>query len=90
MEKEKPTKYQATMGVSLEGGEAILTDFQGREYEMNLKRVQLIKTLGEQAAFTFITELLDRAVKDALIMSNLGCGYRNPPVDFETLGVPKR
>lgn len=89
MEKENPIKYQATMTVSLESGEAVLKDFRGREYETNLKRTQLIKTLGEQAAFTFITELIERAVKDALIMSNLGCGYRKPHVDFEILGVPK-
>jgi len=72
--------YESTASVRLEAdGEIVFRDFGGREWEINVKRTQIIKALGEMKTMDFIRDMLDRTMKDALVLSNLAPAYRKTP-----------
>jgi hypothetical protein len=73
-------KYEKTASVRLEdNGEIIFFDFRGLEFVINVKRTQIVKVLGPMSTVDFIIDMLNRSMKDALILSNLNPEYRKTP-----------
>jgi hypothetical protein len=72
--------YESTASVRLEADEEIVfRDFAGREWEIDVKRTRIIQALGEMKTLDFIRDMIDRSIKDTLILANLAAGYRKTP-----------
>ena len=72
--------YEKMASVRIEAdGEIVFRNFAGREFEINVKRTQIIKALGEIKTMKFIEDMFDRTLFDALILSNLLPGKRKTP-----------
>jgi len=72
--------YESTASIRLEAdGEIIFHNFAGREWEIDVKRTNIIKALGEMKTIEFIRDMLDRSMWDVLILSNLIPGRRKTP-----------
>lgn len=70
-------KYEKTASIRLEAdGEIIFRDFKGTEFDINVKRTQIVKVMGEMSTVDFIADMLNRSMNDALILSNLYPEYR--------------
>ena len=72
--------YESTASVRLEAdGEIVFRNFAGHEFEIDVKRTNIIKVLGEMKTIEFIRDMLDRNMWDMLILSNLIPGRRKTP-----------
>ena len=65
--------YEKTASVRLEAdGAIVFKNLAGQEFEIDVKRTQLVRAVGgTEKTVDYITEMLDRAMMDALILSNL-------------------
>ena len=65
--------YERTASVRLEAdGEIVFRNFAGHEFEIDVKRTQLVRALGGmEKAVDYLAEMLDRSMWDMLILSNL-------------------
>jgi hypothetical protein len=64
--------YESTASVRLEAdGEIVFRDFGGHEREIDVKRTNIIQVLGEMKALAFITDIMDRTIRDTLVLANL-------------------
>jgi hypothetical protein len=72
--------YEKTAFVRLEAdGEIVFSDFAGRESEIDVKRTRIIEALGEMKTMDFIRDMLERSLKDTLVLSNLAPVHRKTP-----------
>jgi len=72
--------YESTASVRLEAdGEIVFRDFAGHEREIDVKRTNIIQVLGEMKTLAFITDIMDRVIRDALVLANLIPGQRKMP-----------
>jgi hypothetical protein len=72
--------YEKTAFVRLEAdGEIVLRDFAGHEWEIDVKRTRIIEALGEMKTMDFIRDMVDRSIRDTLILANLAPSHRKTP-----------
>jgi hypothetical protein len=72
--------YEKTAFVRLEAdGEIVFSDFAGRESEIDVKRTNIIQVLGEMKTLNFIRDMLDRSIRDTLVLANLAPVHRKTP-----------
>jgi hypothetical protein len=69
-----------TASIRLEAdGEIVFRNFGAHEWEIDPKRTRIIKTLGEMKTVNFIKDILDRSMRDTLVLSGLNPGPRKTP-----------
>lgn len=84
-------KYEKTASVRLEdNGEIIFRDFGGHEFEINVKRTQIVKVMGDMSTVDFIADMLNRSMKDALVLSNLNPEYRKTAAQKAVIAAAKK
>jgi len=72
--------YESTASVRLEAdGEIVFRDFGGREWEIDVKRTRIVEALGEMKTMDFIRDMIDRSIRDTLILANLAPSHRKTP-----------
>jgi len=72
--------YEKTASIRLEAdGEIVFHNFAGREWEIDVKRTNIIKALGEVKTIEFIKDMMDRSMWDVLMLANLIPGRRKTP-----------
>jgi len=72
--------YENTASVRLESdGEIVFRDFAGYEWEIDVKRTRIIEALGEVKTIDFIRDMLDRSIRDTLVLANLAPVHRKTP-----------
>jgi len=72
--------YEKTASIRLEAdGEIVFHNFAGREWEIDVKRTNIIKALGEVKTIEFIKDMMDRSMWDVLMLANLIPGQRKMP-----------
>jgi hypothetical protein len=84
-------KYEKTASIRIEdNGEIIFRDFKGTEFEINVKRTQIVKVMGEMSTVDFIADMLNRSMNDALVLSNLYPEYRKTPEQKAVIAAAKK
>jgi hypothetical protein len=72
--------HEKTASIRLEAdGEIVFHNFAGREWEIDVKRTNIIKALGEVKTIEFIKDMMDRSMWDVLMLANLIPGRRKTP-----------